>query len=193
MAALAVQAMQFQMLVKAGQAEEALERGIFHAHDVAKAHVVGDEREHLVSIVIGEAEAAADFGGHLGADFSVAVKANAVWRNAKRRRLTYIMQQRAQGQGFGAAGGQVFQQHERVDPDIALGVILRRLRHALHLFDFRQHLLQQIGLVQQFKGAASMAFSKHFQDFVAHALTADLMDLRREFADGSEGLIGSIE
>src|SRR5579864_3553056 len=100
MAALAIQAMQFQMLVKAWQAEEALERGIFHAQDVAKAHVVGDEREHLAGIVIGEAEAAADFGGHLGADFGMAVKADTVWRNAKRWRLANIMQQGAQGKSF---------------------------------------------------------------------------------------------
>src|SRR5579864_588446 len=188
MAALAVQAMQFQMLVKAGQAEEALERGIFHALDVAKAHVVGDEREHLAGIVIGEAEAAADFGGHLSADFSMAVKADAVWRNAKRGLLTNVMQQGAQGQSFGTAGGQAIQKHERVDPDVAFRVILRRLRDALHLFDFRQHLLQKIGLVQQLKGAARTAFSKHFQDLVAHALMANLMDLRGEFTDGGEGL-----
>src|SRR3954462_3097004 len=106
------------MLLKLGQAEEALERGIFHALDVAKAHVVGDERKDLVSIVIGEAEAAADFGGHLGTDFSMAVKADAAWRNAKRWRLANVMQQGAQGQSFGATGGQAFQKHERVDPDV---------------------------------------------------------------------------
>jgi hypothetical protein len=39
--------MQFQMLRKLREAEEALERGIFHALDVPKAHVVGNEREHL--------------------------------------------------------------------------------------------------------------------------------------------------
>src|SRR5437868_14649300 len=100
MAALAIQSMQFQMLLKAGQAEEALERGIFHALDVAKAHVIGDQGEHLVSIVIGEAEAAADFRSHLGADLSVLVKADAVRSNAKRGRLAHIMQQRTQGKSL---------------------------------------------------------------------------------------------
>ncbi len=189
MAALAIEAMQFQMLLKARQAEEALQRGVFHALDVAKAHVVGDEREHLISIFIGEAKAAADFSGHFCADLSMAVKADAVWRNAKCGRLAYVMQQSAQRQSLGTAGGQAFQQHERVDPDIAFRMILRRLRHALHLLDFRQYLFQQTGLVQQFKGAASMAFSKHFQDLVAHTLTADLMDLRSKLTDGSKSLL----
>src|SRR5436305_73720 len=187
-AALAIQAMQFQMLLKARQAEEALERGVFHTHDVAKAHVVGDEREHLISVVIGEAEAAADFGGHFCANLSMAVKADAVRRNAKCRRLADVMQQRAKSQSFGTAGRQTFQQHERVDPDIAFRMILRRLGDTLHLFDFRQHLLQQFGLVQQLKGTTRMAFRKHFQDFIAHALMAYLMDLRRKFLDGSESL-----
>src|SRR5579864_6439079 len=100
MAALAVEAVQLKMLLKLGQTEEALERGIFHSRDVAKAHVIGDQREHLGGIVIGETEAAADFFGHFGADFSVSVKADTVWRNAKRGRLANIMQQRAEGQSF---------------------------------------------------------------------------------------------
>src|SRR5579871_1782386 len=75
-----------------------------------------------------------------------------------------------------------------MDPYVAFRVILRRLGDALHLFDFRQHLLKQIGLVQKLKGATRMAFSKHFQDLVTHALMAYLMDLRSEFTDGSKGL-----
>src|SRR6266700_876377 len=42
MAALAIQTMELQMLIKLGQAQEAFQRGFFHAHDVAKAHVVRD-------------------------------------------------------------------------------------------------------------------------------------------------------
>lgn len=45
--------------------------------DVAEAHVVGDEEADLVGLVVGHAEAVADGAGDGGADFGVAVEADA--------------------------------------------------------------------------------------------------------------------
>src|ERR1019366_5988941 len=68
-----IHAMESQMLGEAIKAKEALERGGLHARGVGKAHMVFDERENLRCLVVGEAEAAADFGGDGDADFDVAV------------------------------------------------------------------------------------------------------------------------
>ena len=66
--------------------------------DVGKPHVIVDQRQNLIGLVVGEAQAAADFGGHLYADFHVAIEADAVGRDAEGRRLAYIVQQRSPGQ-----------------------------------------------------------------------------------------------
>ena len=55
-----VEAVQGEVLVEAGQAEEALEGGLLHLEDVAEAHVVGDEGEDLGGVVVGEAQAGED-------------------------------------------------------------------------------------------------------------------------------------
>ncbi len=89
-------------------------------------------------------------------DFHVPVEANAIGSHTESGRLAHIVQQRAPGQGHGAAGLKLLQQHERVNPYIALGMKLRRLRDALHPGDFRQHLDKEIGFIQQLEGAAGL-------------------------------------
>src|SRR5580658_4442686 len=53
---------------------------------------------------------------------------------------------------------------------------LRRLRHALHARDLRQHFSEQARRVQQLKGAPRAAFGEHLGELVAHALAADGMN-----------------
>src|SRR5215472_5683111 len=65
-------------------------------------------------------------------------------------------------------------------------MILRRLRDTLHLFDLGQDLFQQRGLIEQLKSASRLAFRQHFQDLIAHAFMAHLVNLRRQLADGGE-------
>src|SRR5580700_93216 len=65
MAGQRVGAMQREMFVEARQAEKSLQRRFFHARGVAEAHVIVDERENLLRIVVRETQALADFLGHL--------------------------------------------------------------------------------------------------------------------------------
>ncbi len=160
--------------------------GVLHARRVGKAHVVFDERENLAGLVVGEAEAAADFGAHGDADLDMAVEADAVGGDAEGGRLADVVQQRAPGERERAAGLKLVKQQQRVDPHIALGMELRRLCDALHARDFGQNFCEQAGFIEQFEGAAGMAFGEHFGQFVAHALAADGVDTRGESADGGE-------
>ncbi len=100
----AVHAMQGQVFFKAGQAEETLERGSLHARGVGEAHVILDEGENLPRILVGESEAAENFGAHGDADLDVAVEANAVRGDAEGGWLADVVEQRAPGEGRGAAG-----------------------------------------------------------------------------------------
>ena len=45
-----------------------------------------------------------------------------------------------------------------MNPDVALGMILRRLSYALHAGDFWQHDGEQAGLIEQFEPATGGAF-----------------------------------
>ena len=83
------------------------------------------------------------------------------------------------GQGHRRTRRKPVEQHQRVHPDIAFGVVLRRLRHPFHLDHFRQHLGQQPGRIQHFEGATRVALGEHAGQFVAHPLVAHLVDGRR--------------
>ena len=54
-----------------------------------------------------------------------------------------------------ACGCELFEHHARVDPDVAFGMKLRRLRDALHARDFGQQDREQAGLVEQLEGRAA--------------------------------------
>jgi hypothetical protein len=118
----------------------------------------------------------------------VAVETDAVGRDTKRRRLADIMQQRAQRERWRNSGGELLEQHERVDPNVALGMELGRLLHALHPWDLGQDLRQQARLIKQLEGAAGAAFRQHLEQLLSNALTAYFADVRRKLADGAQGL-----
>ena len=86
-----------------------------------------------------------------------------------------------------ASGGQARQQQQGVHEDVALGMKLRGLLDALHARDLRQQFAQQAAFVQQQEGAARLSFGQHLGQLVANPLAGDLVDLRREAADGFHG------
>jgi len=141
-ARLAVQPVQFKMLLKMRHAEESLQRGLVHLHHVRKAHVIGDQGENLLAVVFRKSQTMADSLRHFDADVHMPIETDAIGSHAKRRRLAHIVQQRAPGQSRGAGLRQLLQQQQRMDKDIALGMKLRRLLHALHGFDLGQNLAQ---------------------------------------------------
>src|SRR5262249_29343731 len=63
---------------------------------------------------------------------------------------------------------------------------LRRLLDSLHALDFWQDLLQQTGVVEQLKCLSGAALGQRLKNFVANALTADLVNLWSEFVDSSK-------
>jgi hypothetical protein len=70
---------------------------LLHAEEVSEAHVIVYEGQNLIGLVVGEAEAAADFGGHFYADVDVAIEADAIGRSAEGWGLAYVVQQGSPG------------------------------------------------------------------------------------------------
>ena len=141
--------MQLQMFFKAWHAHKFFECRFAHLHGVRKSHVVFDQGKYLVCIVVGEAQAAADFLRHFHPDVHVAVETNAIRSDAERRRLADVVQERAPRQGWWTRMAQFFQQQQSMDKNITFGVKLRRLLDAFHGFDFRKKLMQQSGFIEQ--------------------------------------------
>ena len=83
-------------------------------------------------------------------------------------------------------GLQLLDHHQRVDPDIAFGMKLRRLLDAFHARDFRQDLGEQFGFVEKLEAAASGAFGEHFGQLIANAFGGNLENFGREFRDRDE-------
>lgn len=127
--------MQREVLVELRQTEEALERGAAHVADVAESHVVLDQGEDLRGLFVREAQPVEDGSGDLFSSFNVAVEADAVAGlcgigRRKRRGLADIVQQHAPGERHRGSGLQMLEQHQRMHPHIAFGMVLRRLLYA---------------------------------------------------------------
>ena len=97
---------------------------------------------------------------------------------AKGGRLADVVEQHTPGERWGSAGGKTFEHQEGVNPDVAFGMILRRLLDAFHGGDFGKEFDEQAGLVEKFKAAAGGAFGEQFGEFVANAFRGDGMNLR---------------
>ena len=137
------------------ETEETLQRGVLHPRSIREPHVIFNQGENLVRFVIRESKAPANLRAYSHTHFHVPVEANAVGSYAKGRRLANVVKQRAPGQRQGAAGLQLLQQHQRVNPHVALGMKLRGLCDTLHPRDFRKHLDEKVGFVQQFEMRAA--------------------------------------
>jgi hypothetical protein len=183
-----VEAMQCEVFVEFRQAEEALEGRLFHLLDIAEAHVIFNEGENLGAVFVREAQAAQDFVRDLHADLDVAIEADAIRRFVRKGRgLADVVQERSPGERGGRAGWELFEKQEGMNPDVAFGVVLGRLGHVVQLRDFGQDLLEEAGAVEEFEGAAGVAFREHTGEFVADAFAADLIDGVSELADGALG------
>src|ERR1700678_929904 len=73
----AVGAVQSQMFIEAGQAQKLFQSRLFHPRDLTEAHVIVDQGKHLVRIVMGEAQALADFFRDLDADIHMVIETDA--------------------------------------------------------------------------------------------------------------------
>src|SRR5580704_2491216 len=97
-AGLAIEAVQFEMLGEVRHADKSLEGGFTHALGVGEAHVVIDQGENLLGVVVGETQTTEDFAGHFDANVNMSVEADAIGSDAKSRRLANIVQQRTPGE-----------------------------------------------------------------------------------------------
>src|SRR5882757_10113034 len=87
------------------------------------------------------------------------------WR--KGRRLAYVVKQYAPSESWGAIWRKPLQHHSRVNPNISLGMKLRRLLHAPHARDVGEHHGEQARVVEQFKSRPRGAFCQQFCQFFA--------------------------
>ena len=110
-----------------------------------------------------EADAVVGFGG--------------VWR-LKGGGLADVVEEHAPGERGGGGGGQVIEEHEGVDPNVALGVVLGGLLDALHAGELGEDLGEEPGGVEELEGAARVAFGEHAGEFFANALLRDQLNFR---------------
>jgi hypothetical protein len=197
-AGAAIEAMKLEMLLEAGQADEALQGSGTHLKNVLETKMVRDEGADLRGVVIRKAQAAADFLGHARADLDVPIKADAIAGMRGRSeggRFADIVKKDAPGEGGRNAGGQAFEHHQGVNPNVTFGMKLGRLGHALHAGNLWEDEGEQAGLVEELKAAAGGAFGEELGELVAEALARDLADFRGELADSgkSGGLDGISE
>src|SRR6202789_3286578 len=111
------------MLFKVRQTEESLEGRLLHLAHIGETHVVGDEQQDLLGVVVGKAEAAANFFRNADSHFHVPVKTNAVRGSAKGGRLPNVVQQRSPREGGRATSIQPVEQYQRMHPHIAFRVV----------------------------------------------------------------------
>jgi hypothetical protein len=86
----------------------------------------------------------------------------------------------------GASRRQRFDHQQRVRPDVAFGVVLRRLLDALHFGNLGQNLRQQSALVEQLEAAPRAPAGEDAQQFVAYPLRADRRNCAAQTANGGE-------
>ena len=172
-----------KMLFEAVETEKALEGRLSHARASAKRMWFSIERENLARIVVGEAEAAADFGSHGYADFDVAVEADAVGCDAKCGRLADVVQQRAPGQRAGAgprvaraasACGRIHRLRDETAEAAARPSSWRSQATPLRAGRSRRAVRKR----------ARAALGEHLGQLVANTLAADRVNPRGESADG---------
>ncbi len=115
----------------------------------------------------------------------VAIEADAV-RHAESEGLAHVVQQRAESEREGGMG-HLLEEEEGVIPDIAFGMELRGLFHALHAGDFREEVGQHAAGIEQFEAAPRSAFGEDSHQFLAHALHRHFEDQRVIAPHGFEG------
>ena len=151
---------------------------------VPEFHVVVHQRFHGFHCVIGKPQARQQRARDGHAQFHVAVESYSL-RHAEGAGLPHVMQQHAQGE-FRGRLPQSVEHEERVRPDIALGMVFRRLLYALHGLDLWKNLVQQTGLVQQFHASPRAALRQDANQFIPHAFRRYARDGGSQPADRFE-------
>jgi len=150
---------------------------MLHALHLAEAHVMADERENLIGLVVREAQTMADFGRHLDSDLDMAIEANAIGRNAKGRRLPTSCSSAPQARVFDAPAGSfsaaaTCARTRRLRDDIAEAARLPSWPR------FRAGLHGEVRLHRAAETHVARSLRQHLGQLFAHALAGDLVNLR---------------
>ena len=190
MARLAIEAVKFEVFIELRKTDEALEGGLAHLGDVFELHVIGDESLDLVGVVVGKTKTSAEGIRHADADLDVAIETDTVpgFRGGTEGgRLADVMKKDAPGECGRNSSRKVFEHEKGVDPDVTLGMKLRRLRNTLQGGDFRENFGEEAPFVQKLEGAPGRPFREQLRKFFANALGGHDQNFAGVLADGGKG------
>ena len=190
----AVEAVKFEGEGEVGVADDAAEGVFSHAGGVDEAHVMGDEVDDAVDEGAGEFEAGEDGFGDAGAEFGVAVEADAgaaaaVGAEGGGGGFSDVVEEDGVGED-GVGLGEAVEHEEGVGVDVAFGVEFGGLLDALEGGDFGEDEGEEAGLVEEVDGVsgAMAGFAKDAGEFVLDAFDADELDAGGVGLDGGEGI-----
>src|SRR5262249_15339284 len=123
------------MLIESRQPDELLEGRWAHALHITKAHVIADERQNLLGVIIRKTQTLTDRLGHSDSDFDVTIEPDSIRGPTEGWRLAHIMEERSPGKRRRTRLWQLLQQQQRVDKHIAFGMKLWGLFHTFHGLD----------------------------------------------------------
>ena len=185
-AALAVDAVEFEFLGKAFAGHEAFQFGGAHVLHVFEDHVLADGFGDALDVVAGEAEAVHEFFGHGGADAVVSAEADAVFVGVVTEGGGFadVVEEDGEGGGGGGVGREQFEHGAGVDEDVAFGMELRGLLAAFEFFDLGEDFFEESALVEEVEAADAVRVGDDFDEFLADAFGADGVDVGGVNADG---------
>ncbi len=185
----AVDAVEFEFVVDEGAGEEAFEGGGAHLLDADEVHVIGDGGGGGFDDVVGVFEAAKDGVGHFGAEFVVAIEADAagVGVGGLGGGFGDVVKEDGEDEGEGGVWRELGEHEAGVDKDIAFGVELRGLLAALEVEDFRKDLGHEAGMNEEVEAGLTMRGKPDAVEFVADAFGADFGNQGSGLLEGGPG------
>lgn len=174
----AVDAVEFEFVVDVRAGEEAFEGGGAHLLDADEVHVIGDGGSGGFDDVVGVFEAAKDGVGHFGAEFVVAIEADAagVRVDGLGGGFGDVVKEDGEDEGEGGVWRELGEHEAGVDKDIAFGVELRGLLAALEVEDFGQDVGHEAGMDEEVEAGLAVGGKPDAVEFVADAFGADFGD-----------------
>ena len=185
----AVDAVEFEFVVDKGAGEEAFEGGGAHLLDADEVHVIGDGGGGGFDDVVGVFEAAKDGVGHFGAEFVVAIEADAagVGVDGLGGGFGDVVKEDGKYEGEGGVWRELGEHEAGVDKDVAFGVELRGLLAALEVEDFRKDVGHEAGMDEEVEAGLAMRGKPDAVEFVADTLGADFGDEGGGLLEGGPG------
>jgi general secretion pathway protein D len=188
----AIQPVKLQVLAKVFHAEKALQRGVLHAVNAAKSHVMVDERQDAGAVVGAETQTAQNATGDALTHLDVAIKPDTtagVDGRSEGVGLADVVQQGAPGERFAHLPiltlAETIEQTQSMLPDVALGMELGGLSNPFEPRD-----------VEQLKAAPGTTGTSSNQDtrqLVADAFSRYALDAGRMSLDRSKSIALNIE